>query len=93
MLQMSAESDDTILNRVTKVMTNVFHLPGNFSVDRTTSSVNVEGWDSLSHATLMMEIEEEFKLELPTDQMFELKNVGELVDLISSEQRCRSKTP
>jgi acyl carrier protein len=82
---MEAERDETF-GRVTVVMRRTFRLPQNVEIERGTTSADVAGWDSLSHALLIMGIEEEFGLTLPFDKMYDLANVGELVDLIRSLQ-------
>ena len=45
----------------------------------------VDGWDSLSHITLIYAIEAEFDIEFTPDEMVDLANVGEL------EQRVVAK--
>jgi acyl carrier protein len=71
-----------IRDRVRAVMINTFRVPGDVSIDDATTSADIEGWDSLSHAILIMGIEEEFRLTLPFDQIYQIDNVGALVRLI-----------
>jgi acyl carrier protein len=75
---------DAILGRVAIVMRRTFRLSESVEIDRRTTSTDIAGWDSLSHALLIMGIEKEFDLTLPFDKMYDLANVGELVDLIRS---------
>jgi len=82
---MEAERDE-VLERVAAVMRRTFRLPESVEIDRRTTSADIAGWDSLSHALLIMGIEKEFGLALPFDRMYDLGNVGELVDLIRSIQ-------
>ena len=42
------------------------------------TSEDVEDWDSLSHMTLIGEIERVFAIELTTDEILKAKNVGEI---------------
>lgn len=56
---------------------------GDVSISRQTKAMDVRGWDSLSHTVVLMSLEDAFDCELPMDRTFQLKNVGELVDLIS----------
>jgi acyl carrier protein len=76
------ESDDARLERVAKVMRGVFALPQDFTVTRAISSADVAGWDSLSHSLFILGVEDEFGIDLPLDKTFNLKDVGELIDLI-----------
>ena len=54
------------------------------SIDRSTTAEDVNGWDSVTHSMLVMEIERRLGIQLPMDQAFDLANVGELVDLVAS---------
>ncbi len=42
----------------------------------------VEGWDSLSHLSLVSEIMEEFGVNLTLDEINNSKNIGELIDAV-----------
>ena len=44
---------------------------------------DVEDWDSVSHIQILLGVEEFFDLHLRTGDVTGLKNVGDLVDLIS----------
>jgi acyl carrier protein len=46
------------------------------------SANDVEEWDSLSHIRLIVSIEEHFSIRFSLTKISELKNVGELVELI-----------
>ena len=46
------------------------------------TSEDVEDWDSLSHMTLIGEIERVFAIELTTDEILKAKNVGEFIRVI-----------
>lgn len=47
-----------------------------------TTAAEVEGWDSLSHVTLMFAIEQEFNIQFRGDEFSTLDNVGALRSLI-----------
>ena len=49
--------------------------------DSTTSS-DIVGWDSLMHIQLIAAIQDEFDIEFAVEDAANMKNVGELVDLI-----------
>jgi acyl carrier protein len=51
-------------------------------VNRETTARDVEGWDSLTHVTLLVSLEERFKIRFKSSEVSDLKNVGELLDLI-----------
>ncbi len=70
------------MTTVSQVVVRVFHLPEKVEISRATTASDVKGWDSLSHAMLILGVEEEFGIDLPLDRTYELANVGELVDLV-----------
>jgi acyl carrier protein len=53
-------------------------------VTRETSAADVEGWDSLTHVTLMLSVEKRFGIRFKSAQVASLKTVGELADLIDT---------
>lgn len=51
-------------------------------ITRDSTAETVQGWDSLTHAVIIMGVETDFGVELPMDETLEMSNVGDLVDLI-----------
>lgn len=49
------------------------------------TAADVEDWDSLSHITLIHEIEAAFGIRFTTKEVLATKNVGEFITLISSK--------
>jgi len=49
---------------------------------RESNAQNVDGWDSLAHINLVSAAEQEFGVRFALGELEELKNVGEMVDLI-----------
>ena len=68
--------------RVEGIVRKTFRVPDAQPIERSTTSADVAGWDSLSHASLTMNVEEAFGIELPFDRVYELSDVGELADLV-----------
>ena len=54
-------------------------------LDDGTTAADVEGWDSLSHVTLMFSIEQEFGIQFVGDEFANLSDVGALRTLIESK--------
>ena len=54
------------------------------TVTRATSFVEDIGADSLDIVELVMELEEEFDIQIPDDQAEKIKTVGEAVDFIEN---------
>jgi acyl carrier protein len=58
-------------------------------VNRNTKFIEDIGADSLDIVELVMELEEEFDIQIPDDQAEKIKTVGEAVDFI--EQATKNK--
>lgn len=56
--------------------------------DETTAD-DIEEWDSLAHINLIMEIEAEFDIKFTVDDIMDLKNVGEMLELIERKIAAR----
>ncbi len=54
-------------------------------VSRATNFVDDIGADSLDIVELIMELEEEFDIQIPDDQAEKIKTVGEAIDYIEKE--------
>lgn len=54
-------------------------------ITRDSSGENVEGWDSLAHINIVAAVEEHFKIRFALGELQDLKNVGEMVDLIGKK--------
>lgn len=49
------------------------------------TSDDVEDWDSLSHISLITEIEARFNIVFTTEEIMSTKNVGEFIDMIEKK--------
>lgn len=79
-------SDESAFAGVAAVVADVFQVPA-ASVTRATQAADVQGWDSLAHARVIMSIERHCGVRLPARQAFEAANVGALSDLVKAA-RC-----
>jgi len=61
-------------------------------VTRATQAGDVRGWDSLSHTMILLQIENSFGVRLPIERMYEMKNVGELVDVVAHQLAGKGRT-
>ena len=48
----------------------------------TTTSADIEDWDSYEHITLVNAVEHEFGIKFSMGEVISFKNVGEMVDII-----------
>jgi acyl carrier protein len=58
-------------------------------ISRDSNASTVEGWDSLAHVNLVTSIQQHYKIKFALGELQELKNVGEMVDLIAVKLRAR----
>ena len=61
-----------------------FVLDDEVSLTPATTAADVDGWDSLSHITLIGEIEDAFGFRFLMKEVVGMKNVGEMIDIISA---------
>ncbi|HYA18252.1 MAG TPA: acyl carrier protein [Bryobacteraceae bacterium] len=71
----------TTLERIQAILRDVLNEPG-LEITRDSSAQTVRGWDSLAHVDILWNVEQEFKVRFPLGEIQNLKNVGELVDLV-----------
>ena len=72
---------DEVYETLNEVFRDVFDDPS-ITVDDSTTSDDVDGWDSLEHINLIAAIEQEFGVKFNMGQVVSMKNVGEMVDII-----------
>jgi acyl carrier protein len=78
----------SILEKLQPIFQDVLDNP-ELRIDRSSSALTVPGWDSLAHINLVVAIEHEFNIKFALGELEELKNVGEMVDLM--ERKINSK--
>jgi acyl carrier protein len=71
------------LNRLNQVFQDVFD-DDEMQITRQTTAKDVEGWDSLMHVTLVVNVEKAFKIKFSSSEVASLQNVGDLLDLIDA---------
>jgi acyl carrier protein len=79
---MPSPAADTIYARLTSVLREVFD-DDTLVATPELHAPDVEGWDSLGNVNLFLAIEQEFGVRFGAGEIGEIRNVGELADLIS----------
>ena len=74
----------TVKTRLNKVFQDIFDDPG-LQVSEDMTANDVEGWDSLTHIDLIVQVEKEFRIKLSTGEVRGLKNVGDFISLIAKK--------
>ena len=72
---------EEVLNGVQEIFRDIFD-EDDMVIENSTSSVDVEDWDSLNHINLVSAIEKEFKIKFALEELMTLKDVGAMVDLM-----------
>jgi acyl carrier protein len=78
--------DEAIQLRLTDIFRSVFDDP-DLRITASMTAKDVPDWDSLSHITLIVAIEREFRIRFTTAEVAGQMNVGDLAD------RIRKKLP
>ena len=76
-------TDAEILDRLAGFVRTTFVGADNVEVTAATTADDVPGWDSLTHALFLMNVERGFGLEFEPMDVLELENIGELAGLIA----------
>lgn len=69
-----------IFEKLNEVFSDVFD--EEIAVTPETTSSDIEEWDSLTHITLISEVEETFGVKFSMKDVLGMKNVGEMADII-----------
>lgn len=72
---------EALYERLNAVFQDVFD-DEDITVNDTTTSADIEDWDSLEHINLVSAVEKEFGVKFTMGQVVTMKNVGEMVDII-----------
>lgn len=75
---------EDIYEKLVPVFRDVFD-DDSITVNDKTVSTDIEGWDSLTHITLISAVEDEFDIKFNMKDVVKMKNVGEMVDAIERE--------
>ena len=54
-------------------------------IDNNTNSDSVDNWDSLNHINLVVAIERKFEIKFKLGELQNLKNVGEMINLLKEK--------
>ena len=77
-------SRQEILDKVNEIFQDVFD-DETITVAEATTAEDIEDWDSLTHITLISEIESEFGFKFAMKDVIGMKDVGEMLDIIEKE--------
>ena len=73
-----------LLPQVQEIFRDIFD-ELNLTISRDSNASTVEDWDSLAHLNLVTAISEKYKIKFALGELQELKNVGDMIDLIQTK--------
>mgnify|MGYP000845017926 FL=1 len=75
---------EEILNDLQPIFQDVFD-DEDIVITNESNAAQIEDWDSLSHIRLVVAIEKQFDVKFAFGELQDLKNVGEMIDLIQEK--------
>lgn len=72
---------DEVFDAVVGILRRTFRDP-ELQVSENTTAADVEGWTSLTHATLLLRLEKHFNTRIPDEAAYKVEDVGQLVQAI-----------
>jgi acyl carrier protein len=73
-----------LLPEIQEIFRDVFDDP-TLTITRESNASTVEDWDSLAHVNLVTAIEKKYKIRFALGELQELKNVGDMIDLMEEK--------
>lgn len=70
-----------IFEKLNEIFSDVFD--EDITVTPDTTSADIEEWDSLTHITLISEVEDAFDMKFSMKDVLGMRNVGEMADIIA----------
>lgn len=74
-------TNQEIFEKLSEIFSDVFD--EEITVTAETTAADVEEWDSLTHITLISEVEEAFGFKFAMKDVLGMKNVGEMAQIIA----------
>ncbi|MDO7172572.1 acyl carrier protein [Mariniflexile sp. AS56] len=75
---------EDVLTKVTSAFATILE-HNNFKLTDTTTTDDVDGWESITHMMIISEIEKVFSIKFKLMDLMNMNNVGDLLDVIQSE--------
>ncbi len=79
---------EEILAQVRDIIADVLDEP-DLKIDASTTAADVDSWDSFNHINIVVAVESRFGIKINTAEIEEVRNVGELVELVDKKLKAR----
>jgi len=75
---------ETVQGRVQEIAATLFNVPVD-TVSLASSSSTIENWDSMGHLMLVLELEQQFSVQLAPEDVEKITDIKSVVDLLKSK--------
>ncbi len=79
---------DPILEQLQPIFRNILDQP-DLVLTPASNASTVEDWDSLAHVNIVTAVERHFKIRFALGELQELKNVGDMVEMIKKKSASK----
>lgn len=76
---------DEIIKRLNVIFADIFD-DEDIVLEETMTSKDIDGWDSLTHISIIASIEEEFKMKFSMDELKNMKSISCIIDIVKEKQ-------
>ena len=79
------EKHEAIKNQLQEIFRKTFKNSA-IEISDTTAAKDINGWDSIAHLELVVNVEKTLKVQFSTAELSRMKNVGDFIRLIEKKQ-------
>ena len=76
---------EEIMNRIQDIFRDIFN-DKELVIIETSNAEEIEEWDSFNHINLVSAIEKEFEIKFALGELQEVKNIGDMINLMVKEK-------
>ncbi len=73
---------------ILRIMSNVFEI-NLIEIDGDIKQQNIENWDSLSHLTFIVELEECFSVSFEPDEISEMNSIQKILEILQYKKNAK----
>jgi acyl carrier protein len=73
------------LNELSAILGEVLDRPS-LALTEATSAADIEGWDSMTNISFVVEVERRFSIKFKTAEVEEMHNAGDMLDMIAAKR-------
>jgi len=72
---------EEVLIKIREIFVDIFDNE-NLIINDDTCATDIEGWDSLTHISILTALQDEFGVRFDMNEIIGMKNVGDMIDAI-----------